>query len=124
MLLIRPSQLSVLAAMLRSPLVSGTMAHLRRRYPKMLVGWSDQSLDAFCGRVVARGIDLGIVDEQSAAHLATLMLFYGEQLERSGDATWAADVLAHPELPGRVKVEALVERLLELSDGRPVLNAA
>ncbi len=72
---------------------------------------------------IATGARRGIDTEGAVGVLIELMLELGERFERSPDRAWIEEILAHPALPGQVKVIAIRERSNARTGGRRLVPA-
>src|SRR5437868_3600457 len=96
--------------------------HLWTYYPGgcAFVGGSAE-VTAFVRRTVERGKGYGIESRGAVLAFAELLLQFGENFERSPIREWTMNMLAHPVLPGSAKVEGILERHLERTQGRVII---
>jgi hypothetical protein len=120
MFVIRQAQLEVFEHDAREEFVGRLVAHLAMTRPQVCESLGEGATRDFVRRVVERGTKHGIDTEGGVASLADLMLQVGEDFERSPDRAWAQKLLAHPTLPGVLKIDALVARIGGQTQGRIV----
>ena len=98
-------------------------AHLLTYYPtsSAALGGRDEVF-AFVERTIAKADGFGIKTTGAVSTLAELMIQFGEDFERSPIREWTSNILAHRELPGSSKAEAIRERHTEATQGRVMIR--
>lgn len=120
MLVIRPAQIEALREPVIADFVERVVERLARVYPEPYQAMGDAGARAFVWRAVEAAERHGIDTEGDVSALIDLKIQVGEGFERSPDRAWAAAVLAHPTLPGSLKVSAIVQRIASRTQGRVV----
>ena len=118
MLVIRESQMAAFRSVRINRFVDDMVDYLAAEYPTHCDRLGKEEIRAFVDRSIAAATRLGVDTEGAIGVLAELRLVYGEDLQRAPDREWARNILAHPRLPGYIKVEAVQNRLSERSGGR------
>lgn len=77
---------------------------------------------AFVERTIAKAHGFGIDSTGAVSTLAELTIQFGEDFERSPIREWTRNILAHPELPGYLKAEAIRQRHTEATEGRVIIR--
>jgi hypothetical protein len=72
-------------------------------------------------RTLRAAANHGIENSGGILVLLDLQLQYGERFERSPDAEWARNMLAHPSLPGHIKMAAIQDRFDARTGGRKLV---
>lgn len=121
MLRIRDEQLDVLKHDAVTGFVHRMAEFVMHDYPSIAQALGERGLEQLVRRAISLGAGHGIDTEAGVTAWLSLLVQYGEDLERSPDRAWAMKVLAHATLPASLKVEMLVERLGQRSQGRIVV---
>ncbi len=122
MLQIRPTQMNAFTSVRREEFVRRLLSHLAANYSTWYENQEDRQPREFVERVIDSGETFGVRSESAVSTLVNLMIEFGEEFERSPDQTWAVKMLAHPSLPGHIKLSLLSERLRERSGGRRIVE--
>jgi len=88
--------------------------------PSAVLG-DEPEVRSFVRRGMAQAAGHGIDTPGGIAVFLELLVQYGERFERSPDRVWASNILAHPVLPGYVKVGAIRDRFAERTGGRVLI---
>lgn len=118
MLFIRESQIAALSSSRVQKFGDDLVDYLAAEYPTHCSRLDPAQIRAFVERSIAAAANLGVDTEGAIAVFTELRLVYGEDLERAPDREWARNILAHKQLPGYIKVEAVQTRLSERTAGR------
>lgn len=103
----------------RARLADTISSYLRQHYPDACAALGDEGrLRAFVVRGLDRGHEHGIDTAGAAMVYLELLVQFGEDFQRSPLQPWARNILAHPDLPGPVKAEALRDRHFDETRGR------
>ena len=121
MLLIRTQQLAVFERDARRAFEDRLVSVVASEYPPSYEVLGEPETRQLIGRAIALGEANRIVTEGGVTALTGLMIQFGETFERSPDRDWAREILAHPKLPGRLKVDLLLERMAGRTQGRVVV---
>jgi hypothetical protein len=98
-------------------------AHLLAHYPSSSAALGGRNeVFAFVERTIAKANGFGIESTGAVSTLAELTIQFGEDFERSPIREWSRNILAHPELPGSSKAEAIRERHTEATQGRVIIR--
>jgi hypothetical protein len=123
MLTIRNEQLTAMgtarALNFADDMVQAVASHFSRQYARL---GADETR-ALVHRTMARGAQHRIVTRGAIAVFIELVLEFGEQFKMSPDREIALKLLAHPTLPGQVKVQAMQDRLTARTGGRALIPA-
>jgi hypothetical protein len=122
MLTVSKGQLAHFGAMRRGSFVDRLWRHLAEAYPSWSVALSEPDARAWVAQAVEFGEQSGVRSAQALATLVELLVEFGDGFANSPDAGWARDLLAHPNLPDRLKVTLLSERMRARSAGRRVVE--
>jgi hypothetical protein len=68
------------------------------------------------------GPKIGIRTTGAMGVLAELVLVYGPELRDSPDRAWGLEILAHPSMPGELKLRLLRNRMEAKSHGRLIVK--
>src|SRR5688572_31074858 len=106
---------------LRGDFQARLVSHIAAEYPQRF-----QELgEAGTTRLVLAGLDKAAAHNVTAAGavavLIELMVEVGSDFERSPDRKWAQTMLAHPTLPGHLKIEVIQHRIRSRTQGRPIV---
>lgn len=121
MLFIREAQIAALGSRRIQKFGDELVDYLSAEYPIHCSRLDKTQIRAFVERSITAGAQLGVDTEGAIAVLTELRLVYGEDLERAPDREWARNILAHKQLPGHIKVEAVQTRLSEKTAGRVLI---
>lgn len=83
---IRPAQLAALTDLSRRRLVVGAVAHLRDEHPERWGEAPEAAVTAWCERRLARGQELGLVEEAALLRHLEVASRLGERFADSPDA--------------------------------------
>ena len=98
------------------------IAHLLTNYPAPSAAIGDDvAVRAFVRRGMERAAANDIATAGAITAFVELLVQFGEKFERSPDRIWAANILAHPVLPGYIKVGAIRDRFAERTGGRVLI---
>jgi hypothetical protein len=117
-LVIRESQLAQFRHVRIQKFVDEIVDYITAEYPTQCGRLTIDERRAFVDRSIAAAARLNIDTEGAIAVFTELRLVYGENFERAPDREWARNILAHPRLPGHIKVEAVQNRMSEKTGGR------
>jgi hypothetical protein len=120
MLVIRAAQLDVWRQSSVDAFTARAVQRLASVYPDAYAKLGDDGARALVARAIDTGARHGIDTEGGVSALVDLMVQVGERFERSPHAEWARKILAHPKLPGELKIQALVGRIAAATQGRIV----
>jgi hypothetical protein len=121
-LTIRPAQMSVFEAAQRARFVDQLLETLSHAYPHHRQAMGSDGLRALIVLGIALGERHGVRLERPVSVLIELMVAFGESFERSRDRAWATETLAHPTLPGALKVRLMEDRMFRSTGGRGVIE--
>jgi hypothetical protein len=124
MLIVRREQVAVFRADAQRRFAERMRAYIADEYPRRYEALGEEGTKELVQKGIEAAEGYGIDTEGPTAVLIELMVDFGEKLERSPDRAWAERILAHPALPGQVKVTAIRERLTERTGGRPIVPVA
>ena len=97
--------------------------HLLAHFPSSSAALGGRKeVHAFVVRTMVKAHGFGIKSSGAVSTLAELTIQFGEDFERSPIREWTRNILAHPELPGSVKAEAIRERHTEATQGRVMIR--
>lgn len=123
MLILRKDQLDAVRQDAFAQLENELVHHLLTNFPgpAAAVG-GEPEMRAFVRRGMAEAARHAIDTAGAITVFVELRLQFGERFERSPDRAWAANILAHPRLPGYVKVGAIRDRFAERTGGRVLVS--
>ena len=122
MLVIRDAQMAVFARQAKGEFEDRMVSQIESGYPRHFARLGEAGARRFVQKAIAMGAANGISGEGSVAVLMELMLEFGEQFEMSPERAWARRMLAHPTLPGVVKVDVMRDRLTAATQGRTIVR--
>ena len=122
MLTIRRKQRDVLALRHQRDFLERLACHLATSYPSWYEERGSSEARDFVRRAVERAGEKNIRGRLSVYTFLELMVEFGESFERSPDQKWAIEILTHPSLPDRLKVDLLSERMRARTGGRRVVE--
>ena len=98
-------------------------AHLLTHYPSSSAALGGRNeVSAFVDRIIGKANGFGINSKGAVSTIAELAIQFGEDFERSPIREWTHNILAHPELPGSSKAEAIRDRHTEATQGRVIIR--
>lgn len=122
-LVLRGPQIAALNPALGDEFQEHLLEHLTADYPVQMEELGEPGARAFVRRALEKGLAHRIEDRSSLATLAALMAEFGERFEISPAQAMAEQILEHPRLPGRVKVQVIEEQLRASTGGRKIVPA-
>ena len=109
MLNIRPDQMEVLSAVMRSGFEQRMLTHLRHRFPAPTNGRSDEQILVFIRYGIDRSAAYGITLDQDVARYLEYMMMYGARFDADPRYAWAARILQDADLSGTTKMDRVDE---------------
>lgn len=123
MLTVRTPQVAALSAAKVQHFRDRMAKHLAAEHPGRCEAMGEQGTMELIQRGIDAGARHGIDTEGAVGVLIELMVEHGERFERSPDRAWVHEILAHPTLPGQLKVTLIRDRLAARAGGRRVVLA-
>jgi hypothetical protein len=117
LLLIRNEQMDVFRRQAIARFQDRMSAHLVATFPARYQSMPERDIQEFIRRGVKKGDRCEVKTEDAVRILLEMMTTFGEEFERSPDPTWIHEILAHPRLPGSLKVELIQDRFDDLIRG-------
>jgi len=121
MLVIRTQQLTVFERDARRAFEDRLVSIVASEYPPSYEVLGEPGTRQLIRRAIALGEANRIVTEGGVTALTGLMIQFGETFDRAPDRDWAREILANPNMPGRLKVDLLLERMAGRTQGRVVV---
>ena len=118
MLTIRKQQMEAFRLASISRFENWLAKHIATLYPQQSELLGELGVRKFIRKAIETGSKYGVDTEGAVTTLIELMLAYGEQFETSPDQSWALEILAHPTLPGDLKVDVIRDRFSEFRGNR------
>lgn len=117
MLVIRDEQMGVFRREASARFEERMAAHLVATFPTRYQSMPERDIREFIRRGVKNGDRCEVKTEDAVEILLEMMTTFGEEFERSPDPSWIHEILAHPKLPGSLKVELIQDRFGDLIRG-------
>lgn len=92
-------------------------AHLVAIFPTRYQSMPERDIQDFIRRGIKKGDRCDVKTEDAVTILLEMMTTFGEEFELSPDPTWIHEILAHPRLPGSLKVDLIQDRFDDLIRG-------
>jgi len=90
--------------------------HLLAAYPQHFASISEGDLRAFIRKGIQKARRQDVETEEAVKILLEMMTRFGEDFGRFPDPEWIHEILAHPDLPGQLKVDLIQDRLVDLAE--------
>ncbi len=122
MLFIRKEQIEVFNRAATVQFMSRAAARIEQRYPEDHAALGSGGTLDLIRYTLQSGTAHGIRSESGLNGLLELYIEFGRDLELAPYRHWALRILAHPRLPGTLKVSQIRGRLFGLTQGRRVVR--
>jgi hypothetical protein len=116
---IRTAQVHAFREVFAARFIDDAVTHLLYHFPDPCASalGGPNEVRAFVTRAVNKASSLNVNTATAVTALLELWLQFGEDFQRSPIRTWTMNMLAHPDLPGAVKVDVIRDRHMELTGG-------
>ncbi len=121
MLTIRHEQMAAFTDTADESYVTRMVRYIANDYPVQFEAMGYAAAREFVIKAIQKGSVNNIKTEGGVAVYIQLMVEFGESFENSRDKDWAHEMISHPTLPARLKLDLMRQRMTALSQGRVIV---